>query len=77
MCVFAALAAGHHRDFTAGFQCRHRVRPGSPRPQAHHHDADLRQAAALRAGFRLAQGADLRLFLGNGTPALCLRAGQN
>jgi hypothetical protein len=35
-------------------------RRGPPRPRAHHHHPDLRQAAALRARLRLAQGADLK-----------------
>jgi hypothetical protein len=40
-------------------RCGHRICSGSPRPQAHHHDPDLRQAATVGAGFRLAQSAYL------------------
>jgi hypothetical protein len=58
--MIATSSDHRHGDPVAGFQRFHRVRPGSPRPQAHQHDADLRQAAALSAGFVLAQGADLR-----------------
>ena len=64
MHIFAAFAQGDDGDAAAGFKRAHRVRPGPARPQAHHHDADIRQAAALGAGLRLPQGADLgRLLL--------------
>ena len=52
---FAALTAGDAGDAAARRRCAHRVRPGSPRPQANHHNADLLQAAPLRPP----QGADL------------------
>jgi len=39
--LFAALTAGDDGDIAARCRRADRIRPGSPRPQAHHHNADL------------------------------------